>query len=97
MLSGEGGGKHLTPDLEIRDQRCSARAAAPSNLNKGTLAFISMHLRAALRVAAVCAVFSFSFLGAEEDTIEWLNNYKQAIEVAKKTGKPIFLEHRCEP
>jgi hypothetical protein len=51
----------------------------------------------ALRVAAVCAVFSFSFLGAEEDTIEWFNNYKQAIEVAKKTGKPIFLEYRCEP
>jgi hypothetical protein len=51
----------------------------------------------AIRVAAVCAVLSFSFLGAEEDTIEWFNNYKQALEVAKKTGKPIFLEYRCEP
>ncbi len=33
---------------------------------------------------------------AEDDTVEWLSNYKDAIQEAKRTGKPIFLEYRCE-
>lgn len=36
-------------------------------------------------------------LFAEEDTVDWFNNYKDAIAEAKRTGKPIFLEYRCEP
>jgi hypothetical protein len=31
------------------------------------------------------------------DTIEFLNNYTEALLEAKKTGKPIFLEFRCAP
>lgn len=38
---------------------------------------------------------SFPLL-AEEDTVEWLSNYKDAIQEAKRTQKPIFLEYRCE-
>lgn len=34
---------------------------------------------------------------AEDDTFYWLNNYAEAIREAKKTGKPILLEFRCEP
>lgn len=34
---------------------------------------------------------------AQEETVDWLNNYKEAIEEAKRTQKPIFLEYRCEP
>jgi uncharacterized protein YyaL (SSP411 family) len=33
---------------------------------------------------------------AQEDTIEWLDNYEKAIQEAKRTNKPIFLEFRCE-
>ena len=33
----------------------------------------------------------------EVDAIEWLDNYQEALRVAKATGKPIFLEYRCEP
>jgi hypothetical protein len=32
-------------------------------------------------------------LFAQEETLDWLDNYKQAIQEAK----PIFLEYRCEP
>ena len=32
-----------------------------------------------------------------DDGLEWLDNYQQAIQQAKATGKPIFLEYRCEP
>jgi len=53
------------------------------------------------KLAALAAVFiSFSIspaFGADDDGVDWLNNYKQALEEAKRTGKPIFLEHRCEP
>jgi len=41
---------------------------------------------------------SASRLQAQEvDAVDWLDNYQQALQVAKDTGKPIFLEYRCEP
>ncbi|MBL8209622.1 MAG: hypothetical protein JNK87_02870 [Bryobacterales bacterium] len=35
---------------------------------------------------------------AQDDAegIHWLTSYREAREEAKKTGKPIFLEFRCE-
>ncbi len=35
-------------------------------------------------------------LPADDETVDWLDNYKKAIEEAKRTQKPIFLEFRCE-
>lgn len=32
-----------------------------------------------------------------QDTVEWLDSYEAALEEAKRTGKPIFLEYRCSP
>jgi hypothetical protein len=49
--------------------------------------------------AAIAGVVAFSVAPAraqEEDTIEWLGDYQQAIKEAKRTNKPIFLEFRCE-
>ena len=37
-----------------------------------------------------------SALFGQDETVDWLDNYKQAIEEAKRTQKPIFLEFRCE-
>jgi hypothetical protein len=47
------------------------------------------------------AIAAFAGLGAasavaQEDTVTWLDNYQQAIQEAKRTQKPIFLEFRCE-
>jgi hypothetical protein len=33
---------------------------------------------------------------AQEDTIEWLDDYQKALQEARRTHKPIFLEFRCE-
>ena len=33
----------------------------------------------------------------EVDSVDWLDNYSEAVKVARATGKPIFLEYRCEP
>ena len=33
----------------------------------------------------------------DDDNLYWLDNYETAVKEAKATGKPIFLEYRCEP
>lgn len=33
----------------------------------------------------------------EDDTLEWLSNYQQALELAKETGRPLLVEFRCSP
>ncbi len=35
-------------------------------------------------------------VAAQDDTVEWLGSYRQAIELAKAQHKPIFVEFRCE-
>jgi hypothetical protein len=46
----------------------------------------------------VAAVSSLKPAQAQEvDAVEWLDNYQEALLAAKATGKPIFLEYRCEP
>ena len=36
-------------------------------------------------------------LAQDDDSLCWLDNYQAAVKEAKATGKPIFLEYRCEP
>jgi len=31
------------------------------------------------------------------ETLEWMDDYDEAIALAKETGKPVFLEFRCSP
>lgn len=33
----------------------------------------------------------------DEETLEWLDDYGEAVALAKQTGQPIFLEFRCGP
>jgi len=35
-------------------------------------------------------------LFAQEQAVDWLGDYRQALSVAKASKKPIFLEFRCE-
>jgi hypothetical protein len=49
-------------------------------------------LRPVLLAAAVAALAP-----SQEDGITWLTSYSAAIQEARRTGKPIFLEFRCEP
>lgn len=32
-----------------------------------------------------------------EPAVTWLESYEDALEEARRTGKPIFLEFRCAP
>jgi uncharacterized protein YyaL (SSP411 family) len=33
----------------------------------------------------------------QEEPVYWFGDYKEAVKEARRTGKPIFLEYRCEP
>jgi hypothetical protein len=49
-------------------------------------------------VLLACALWLVaSPLAAQSDEIFWFNNYADALQEAQRTGKPIFLEYRCEP
>jgi len=50
-----------------------------------------------LYMVLACAV-GFGTLGlqAQDNEIHWLGDYKEALQQAKESGKPIFLEFRCE-
>lgn len=37
-----------------------------------------------------------AFAQDDAEGIHWLTSFREAKEEAKKTGKPIFLEFRCE-
>jgi len=33
----------------------------------------------------------------DEETLSWMDDYDEAIALAKETGQPVFLEFRCSP
>jgi hypothetical protein len=47
--------------------------------------------------AAVLALPAPMAAQSDDDTLYWFDNYQSALKEAKATGKPIFLEYRCEP
>ncbi len=54
-------------------------------------------MRLGIGCAAAVVCFTVSPIKAQEDGIRWFDNYATALREAKRTGKPIFLEYRCEP
>ena len=51
----------------------------------------------ALAILLTCVLGSAAgVLRAEDDKLFWYSDYKEGLAEAKKTGKPIFLEYRCE-
>jgi hypothetical protein len=48
-----------------------------------------------IRQIAIAALLAPAVL-AQEQFIDWLTDYRQALTEAKAAKKPIFLEFRCE-
>ncbi len=42
-------------------------------------------------------VVAESVIVQADETLEWMDDYHEAIALAKKTGQPVFLEFRCAP
>lgn len=49
-----------------------------------------------LSLFAACAVGLISPPAQTQEEIYWHGDYKAALKAARETGKPIFLEFRCE-
>jgi uncharacterized protein YyaL (SSP411 family) len=47
-------------------------------------------------VLAYILGFATILLSAQDNEINWLGNYRDAIRQARQENKPIFLEFRCE-
>ena len=52
---------------------------------------------AALGLLAASAGGLVADRASAKEAVVWIESYEEAIEVARKTGKPIFLEYRCAP
>jgi uncharacterized protein YyaL (SSP411 family) len=52
--------------------------------------------RILLALTGLLCVSAASLAAQDDEGINWLSSYKQALEEAKRTQKPIFLEFRCE-
>jgi hypothetical protein len=48
---------------------------------------------AILSLILLCAVQGL----AQDEGLSWLGSYREALQEARSTQKPIFLEFRCEP
>ena len=45
----------------------------------------------------IALLFALSLvLAAQDDGINWLDSYPEALKIAKEKRKPIFVEFRCE-
>jgi hypothetical protein len=50
-----------------------------------------------LYAALIClAGIATAPLQAQDNELNWLGDYREALQQAKKENKPIFLEFRCE-
>jgi hypothetical protein len=54
-------------------------------------------MRVLLLILGLAAMAMGQDATVQDDDIVWLDNYAEAVKTAKATGKPIFLEFRCEP
>ena len=51
----------------------------------------------ALSIALACAAgLAIGLSQAQDYGVTWLGDYQEALKVARETGKPIFVEFRCE-
>jgi hypothetical protein len=50
-----------------------------------------------LYIVLACAIGSFAgALRAQDNSIDWLGSYREALQQAKQMQKPILVEFRCE-
>ena len=53
-------------------------------------------LHGSLYVLALAGAFIAAPSQAQDNGVNWLGDYREALRQAKQTQKPIFMEFRCE-
>ena len=49
-----------------------------------------------MKTLGLFLVAAAAAMAAQDDPIQWLGSYREALQQAKQTRKPIFVEFRCE-
>jgi hypothetical protein len=49
-----------------------------------------------MKALGLLLVLAGAGLAAQDDTIPWLSSYREALQQARQTHKPILVEFRCE-
>ena len=62
----------------------------------GQMVRVTIYFMRTIWTAISALLFFVASAAAQDEGIQWLDNYAKAIEEAKRTQKPIFLEFRCE-
>lgn len=52
---------------------------------------------AALAVGLLVPALAAAGQPAEDDTLEWIDDYATALAQAQETGRPLLVEFRCAP
>ena len=52
---------------------------------------------AALAIGLIIPVAAAAGQPADDDTLEWLDDYQAALARAQETGRPLLVEFRCAP
>jgi len=53
-------------------------------------------LRLGRYAVLACAMGVLSKAPAEDQGVAWIGDYREGLRQAKETGKPLFVEFRCE-
>ena len=78
----------------VRNQRTLEGRLSVTDWNWIRLAPVVLASLVSLSLSEVVAE---SVIVQDEETLEWMDDYDEAIALAKKTGQPVFLEFRCAP
>jgi hypothetical protein len=49
-----------------------------------------------MKALGLLLILASAGAAAQDDGITWLGNYREALQQARETRKPIFVEFRCE-
>lgn len=74
--------------LDSADHSGAARAARPLR---------SVAAALAIGIIACAAAAAAAGQPADDDTLEWLDDYQAALARAQETGRPLLVEFRCAP
>jgi hypothetical protein len=49
-----------------------------------------------MKTLGLLLVLASAAVAAQDDTVQWLGSYREALQQARETRKPILVEFRCE-
>ena len=82
----------------VKRRPCERETEVVTDWNWNRLMSVAFVLMVSLSlVSKTSEVVAGVGIAQDDETLEWLSDYDEAMALAKETGKPVFLEFRCAP